>query len=114
MDFFLAQRGIEDEHRAQIVEEIFEKIDTDQNGYVDIGEFSFQYVSTKNQLVERENELKQNILLNNQKLKQAKEELARAQKIHGNFRSGPMGILYVQVIRADNLHGVETSHVYCY
>jgi len=40
MDFFLAQRGIEDEHRAQIVDEIFEKIDRDQNGFVDILEFS--------------------------------------------------------------------------
>ena len=114
MDFFLAQRGIEDEHRAQIVDEIFEKIDRDQNGFVDILEFSQQYVSTKNQLAERENELKQNILSNNTKLKQAKEELARAQKIHGNFRTGPMGTLYVTVIRADNLHGVNNSHVLCY
>ena len=73
-----------------------------------------QYVFTKNQLIERENELKQNILSNNKRLKQAKEALAQAQKIHGNFRSGPMGTLYVVVIRADNLQAVNNSHVICY
>ena len=40
MDVFLAQRGIDDEHRSQIVDEIFEKLDRDQNGQVDIAEFS--------------------------------------------------------------------------
>jgi len=51
---FLADRGIEDEHRAQIVDEIFDKLDLDQNGFVDLNEFSSEYVSTKNQLIERE------------------------------------------------------------
>ena len=54
IDMFLADRGIEDEHRAQIVDEIFDKLDLDQNGFVDLNEFSSEYVSTKNQLIERE------------------------------------------------------------
>jgi hypothetical protein len=48
-------------------------------------EFSGLYVQTKNQLVERESEIKANILINNNKLKQAREELAAAKRTHGNF-----------------------------
>jgi len=40
MDYYLAQRGIDDEHRSQIVDEIFEKLDRDQNGLVDLSEFT--------------------------------------------------------------------------
>jgi len=59
--------------------------------------------------------LKQNILTSNQKLRHAKEMLAQARKVHGgNFIAGPMGTLYVSVIRAENLHGVNNSHVICY
>jgi len=48
MDNFLAQKGIDDEHRGQIVDEIYEKLDQDQNGHVDLTEFTGQYISTKN------------------------------------------------------------------
>ena len=48
MDAYLAQRGIDDEHRSQIVDEIFEKLDQDHNGHVDLNEFTQQYISTKN------------------------------------------------------------------
>ena len=58
MDYYLANRGIDDEHRSQIVDEIFEKLDRDDDGMVDLVEFSEQYVSTKNQLIERETEIK--------------------------------------------------------
>ena len=54
MDNFLARQGIDDEHRSQIVEELFEKLDNDANGRIDLDEFSQQYVMTKNQLLERE------------------------------------------------------------
>ena len=37
---FLAQKGIDDEHRGQIVDEIYEKLDQDQNGHVDLSEFT--------------------------------------------------------------------------
>lgn len=40
MDYFLAQKGIDDEHRSQIVDEIFEKLDRDHNDCVDLEEFS--------------------------------------------------------------------------
>ena len=40
MDTFLAQKGIDDEHRSQIVDEIFEKLDKDGNGRIDLDEFS--------------------------------------------------------------------------
>lgn len=65
MDAFLSTKGIDDEHRTQIVDELFDKLDKDVSGKIDLAEFSQQYVSTKNQLVEREQEIKQNILTNN-------------------------------------------------
>ena len=40
MDHFLANSGIDDEHRSQIVEELFEKLDNDANGRIDLDEFS--------------------------------------------------------------------------
>ena len=58
MDTFLSRQGIDDEHRSQIVDELFDKLDKDANGRIDLAEFSQQYVSTKNQLVEREQEIK--------------------------------------------------------
>ena len=114
MDNFLMNQGINDEHRSQIVDELFEKLDKDANGRIEIAEFSQQYVSTKNQLVEREQEIKQSIMTNNTRLKQARQELERAKRIHGNFIQGPMGVLHISVIRAENLVGVNNSHVICY
>ena len=71
MDAFLAKQGIDDEHRSQIVDELFDKLDDDGNGRIDLNEFSTQYVSTKDQLIEREAEIKTNILANNSRLKEA-------------------------------------------
>lgn len=65
MDEFLARSGIDDEHRQQIVDELFEKLDRDADGSVDLQEFTGQYITTKNQLIEREQEIKQNIISNN-------------------------------------------------
>ena len=114
MDDFLSRRGIDDEHRQQIVDELFDKLDQDQNGRIELSEFSEQYVSTKNQLIERETEIKQNILSNNARLKNAQQELAQAKRTHGNYIQGPMGVLHISVIRAENLTNVNNSHVICY
>ena len=71
MDAFLAQSGIDDDHRSQIVAELFEKLDGDQDGRIDLAEFSAQYVTTKNQLIERETDIKSQIIMNHQRLKEA-------------------------------------------
>jgi hypothetical protein len=85
MDAFLAKQGIDDEHRSQIVDELFDKLDDDGNGRIDLNEFSTQYVSTKDQLIEREAEIKTNILANNSRLKEAQQNLIEAKRTHGNF-----------------------------
>lgn len=54
---FLANRKVDEEHRIQIVDELFDKCDKDGNGFVDIREFTDEYLSTKIQLQERESEL---------------------------------------------------------
>ena len=71
MDRYLANQGIDEEHRSQIVDELFEKCDQDGNNRIELDEFTALYVQTKNQLVEREQEIKSNIVANNNKLKQA-------------------------------------------
>ena len=40
MDTFLSKQGIDDEHRSQIVDELFDKLDQDANGRIDITEFT--------------------------------------------------------------------------
>ena len=78
-------------------------------------EFSSLYVQTKNQLVEREAEIKQSIIVNNGRLKEAKEQLEEAKRKHGSYISGPMGVLHITVIRAENLGTqINNSHVVCY
>jgi Ca2+-binding EF-hand superfamily protein len=47
---FLAKRNVDEEHRVQIVDELFDKCDKDGNGFVDIDEFTSEYLSTKIQL----------------------------------------------------------------
>ena len=71
MDRYLANQGIDEEHRSQIVDELFEKCDQDGNNRIELDEFTALYVQTKNQLIEREQEIKSNIVTNNNKLKQA-------------------------------------------
>lgn len=44
---FLAKNGVDEEHRVQIVEELFAKCDKDGNGTVDIEEFVEEYIFTK-------------------------------------------------------------------
>ena len=113
MDRYLANQGIDEEHRSQIVDELFEKCDQDGNNRIELDEFTALYVQTKNQLIEREQEIKSNIVANNNKLKQAQQELAAAKRIHGSVIQGPMGMLHISVLRAENLIGCNNSHVIC-
>jgi Ca2+-binding EF-hand superfamily protein len=48
MNNFLRNRGVDDDHRAQILEELFSKCDEDSNGRIEIDEFVSFYVDTKN------------------------------------------------------------------
>ena len=50
----------------------------------------------------------------NQIILDMRDQLAKAKREHGSYISGPMGTLYISVIRAENLIGVQNSHVICY
>jgi Ca2+-binding EF-hand superfamily protein len=39
MDRFLAKKGIDADHRQEIVDELFNKCDADHNGRIEIDEF---------------------------------------------------------------------------
>jgi predicted nuclease with TOPRIM domain len=94
---FLAKNGVDEDHRVQIVDELFNKCDADGNGYVDIGEFVNEYIDTKNQLVKREQDLKENIERLDQRLKkmQADNKAARSKPNYNN--SGPVGALEIKL-----------------
>ena len=62
---FLAQKGIDEDHRGQIVDEIFSKCDANHDGDVQIEEFVNYYIVTKNELLKRKQELTAQILENN-------------------------------------------------
>ena len=62
---FLAQKGIDEDHRGQIVDELFSKCDQNNDGDVQIEEFVNYYIITKNELIKRKQELTAQILENN-------------------------------------------------
>jgi Ca2+-binding EF-hand superfamily protein len=39
MNIFLANKGIDEDHRQEIVDELFNKCDVDQSGKIEIDEF---------------------------------------------------------------------------
>lgn len=48
MNTFLLNRGIDEEHCAQIVDELFEKCDPDSKNRIDLNKFCLHYLDTKN------------------------------------------------------------------
>lgn len=72
MSEFLARKGVDEEHRGQIVEELFSKCDIDGNGCIDIQEFTGQYADTMDQLMDRQAELKAQIMDCHKSLTQSK------------------------------------------
>lgn len=57
MLIFLAKKGIDEDHRGQIVDELFSKCDQNNDGEVQIEEFVNYYIITKNELIKRKQEL---------------------------------------------------------
>ncbi len=76
MMVFLAQKGIDEDHRGQIVDELFSKCDANNDGEVQIEEFVSYYIITKNELVKRKQELTAQILENNTVVTSMKAQLA--------------------------------------
>ena len=90
MAAFLAKKGVDEEHRGQIVEELFSKCDADGNGLIDIAEFTQQYADTMDQLLDRQGELKAQIMDCHKNMSVAKKDLASAKRQHGEH--GPPGV----------------------
>ena len=61
MDVFLREKGLDDQHRGQIIDLVFSACDADRNGTIEMNEFVEHYISTKNRLLEKEAELKGSI-----------------------------------------------------
>ena len=78
MNNFLAQKGIDEDHRLQIIDVVFSACDLDGNGLIELNEFIGHFINTKDQLVSREQDLTNSIKIANQRLREAKENLQRA------------------------------------
>ena len=75
MNNFLEQKGIDQEHRMQIIDVVFQACDLDGSGLIELHEFIGHFLNTKNQLVAREAELVNAIKTSNRNLKEAKTHL---------------------------------------
>ena len=53
MNNFLARKGIDEEHRLQIIDVVFQAVDLDDSGLIELHEFIGHFLNTKNQLLER-------------------------------------------------------------
>lgn len=82
------------------MEELFSKCDEDHSGRIELNEFVDHYLDTKNQLVEREQELITGILDSSAAIKDYQEQLQRAKTNRSQVQNS---ILKVFVIRAENL-----------
>ena len=69
---------------------MFGKCDIDGNGRIDIKEFTDQYADTMDQLLDREKELKNQIMDCHKNLTTAKRGLAEAKREFGEH--GPSGV----------------------
>ena len=69
MNIFLRDRGLDEEHRLQIIDVIFQNTDQDENNTISLDEFVSHYVNTKNQLVSKEVDLIREIVQQNRQLK---------------------------------------------
>lgn len=72
MNEFLRQRNIDEEHRMQIIDVIFQNTDSDNNNVISLDEFVQHYVNTKNQLVSKEVQLISDIVEKNREIKDSK------------------------------------------
>jgi len=69
MERFLTKKNINEKYREEIIDKLFQDADLDRNGTIQLDEFVELYWQTKNQLVEKEDELKRLIIsLNRNKI----------------------------------------------
>ena len=104
---FLAQKGIDEDHRGQIVDELFSKCDKNGDGDVQIQEFVDYYIITKNELILRKEELSKKILADNQVLTKLKKEEA-AIRLNASRSTQAGTIFNLKLGSAENL-GFETK-----
>ena len=90
---------------------IFQNADLDGNNAISLVEFVKHYVDTKDQLVQREVGITQTIMETNKRLQEAKAQLKVAERNPMIMESGYAGLLHIQVIRAEGLTNIRTSHV---
>ncbi len=75
MNLFLAEKGVDEDHRVEIVDELFNKCDADRSGRIELNEFITHYVETKNQLVQTDIEHTQTIMMLHNEIVQMQYEL---------------------------------------
>lgn len=75
MDDFLRNKGIDEEHRSQIIDVVFKKCDVDNSGTIELEEFVAEYLETKTKLEEKQDELTKQIAENHKQAQNLKTAL---------------------------------------
>lgn len=93
---FLAEKHVDEEHRTQIVDELFSVCDINGSGYVDLNEFSMEYLKTRTALQKREHDLQAQLKMLTARINNYKREMESLQRSGAKFQ-GPVGTLNVFV-----------------
>lgn len=105
MDEFLMRKGIDEEHRSQIIDVVFKKCDVDNSGTIELEEFVAEYLETKNKLEEKQDELTKQIAENHRQVQNLKVSLNNLSKGQSKTPPGVVGVLTITVISGANLPG---------
>lgn len=116
MNAFLAQKGIAEEHRKEIVDELFSKCDQDNNGDIDIDEFVAEYIKTKDQLEAQKDLNSADILRLHQEIVNLKKQLLQTQQARssamGNGLITSQKQVTVMIVRAEGLEQGGSFYVH--
>ena len=83
MNQFLAEKGVDEDHRVEIIDELFNKCDVDRSGRIELDEFITHYVETKNQLVQTDIEHTQSIMVLHNEIVQMQQQLQQSKLVGG-------------------------------
>lgn len=100
MNAFLLAKGIDEEHRYQIIDVVFNNCDIDGDQTIELKEFVSHYLNTKNMLVDRENDLLKSIQDSYKIVQESKRTLNLALKSQPQQMNGLTGILTITVLSA--------------
>lgn len=100
---FLANKGIDEDHRGEIVDELFNKCDQDRSGRIELNEFVGHYIDTKNQLVMQDEDHSHTIMMHHAQITQLQQQKEQAKLNYTRVYGKASTTLKVLVQKAEKL-----------